>query len=470
MKYFFCVLIFGFGMSGQAQIMDLELFASEFSRPLDIANAGDDRLFVVERRGAIKIVDLEGNVFAEPFIDLDPVVFNSSNQDERGLLGMTFHPDYANNGYFFVNYIDNDGNTIIERYQVDASDPNKADDTSGELIIEIEQPVWNHNGGCLKFGSDGFLYIGMGDGGAGNDPDNYGQNRLSLLGKMLRIDVDNGLPYTIPEDNPFANDDFTLDEIWAIGMRNPWRFSFDQLTGDLWIGDVGQGALEEIDFQPVDSPGGENYGWRCYEGTAFTNISSMADCQENYVDPVFEVAHQGFSGPCSITGGYVYRGTQYSELVGKYVCADYCTGDFYIVEPDGNGGWQGNEVAQFPYAVSTFGEDVNGELYIASFSSGEIYHIVGENIVSTGEIAGLESVHIQPNPTTDNAVIRLNSNQKVDLKFQLLDITGKVMLTKTAKINGEHEELIEMQSYSPGTYILNISSGSNLLSKQIIVR
>lgn len=452
-----------------AQVIELELFAQGFNRPLDITNAGDDRLFVVERRGLIRIVDADGNILDTPFIDLDPKVFNSSNQDERGLLGMAFHPDYANNGHFFVNYTDNDGTTIIERYTVSESDPNVADINSAELIMEIEQPVWNHNGGCLKFGPDGFLYIGMGDGGAGNDPQNFSQNRLSLLGKMLRIDVDNGLPYTIPEDNPFAHDDFTLDEIWAIGLRNPWRYSFDRLTGDLWIADVGQSFLEEVDFQPADSPGGENYGWRCYEGTDFTGNTPMADCQENYVEPVFEVQHQGFTGPCSITGGFVYRGTLYSELVGKYICADYCAGEFYVVEPDGQGGWNGAEVAQFPHDVSTFGEANNGELYIAAFSSGRIYHIVGENIVSTTSIPELKKVNVHPNPTTGETRLDLQSDGRLDLNLQLMDVNGKAVFQKSISINGVHQELIDMNGFATGTYILHISSEQGLLSKQLIV-
>jgi len=286
---------------------------------------------------------------------------------------------------------------------------------------------------------------------------------------MLRIDVDNGLPYTIPADNPFAEDDFTLDEIWAIGLRNPWRYSFDKETGDLWIGDVGQNFLEEIDFQSADSPGGENYGWRCYEGTDFTGNSSMADCQEDYTDPVYEIQHQGFSGPCSVTGGFVYRGTQYSEMVGKYICADYCSGDFYFVEPDGSGGWSGSEVAQFPHDVSTFGEDINGELYIASFSSGRIYHLVGENIVSTGSIPELEEVSVHPNPTTGHTQLDLKSNGRLDLNLELLDMNGKMVIKKSISIHGDHQELIDMNGFASGTYILNISSKSGLLSKQLIV-
>ena len=466
---FYIVICFVFGFNLNAQTLELELVASGFNSPLDITHAGDDRLFVVERSGKIKIIDADGNVMPTPYLDIDPIVKNVTNQDERGLLGMAFHPDYETNGYFFVNYIDNDGNTNIARYEVDSNDLNVADSESRELILMIEQPVWNHNGGCLKFGPDGYLYIGMGDGGAGNDPNNNSQNRTSFLGKMLRIDIDNGLPYSIPEDNPFAEDDFTLDEIWAIGLRNPWRYSFDKETGDLWIGDVGQSFLEEIDFQPVDSPGGENYGWRCYEGTDFTNNSSMGNCQENYVEPVFEVQHQGFSGPCSITGGFVYRGTKYSELVGKYICADYCSGDFYVVESDGQGGWSGSQSAKFAHDVSTFGEGSDGELYIASFSSGRIYHLVDKTVTSVDNFPLLESVNVHPNPTSGRTQLDLKSNGLLELDLQLVDMNGKVVLTKTIQVNGNHQEMIDMNGLASGSYILNISSNSSLLSKQLIV-
>ena len=465
----YTIVILLFTISANAQVIELELFANGLNRPLDITNAGDDRLFVVERGGEIKIVEADGEVRPTPFLDIDNIVFDASNQDERGLLGMAFHPDYSTNGFFFVNYIDNSGNTNIARYQVSDSDPNVANVDSREVIMMINQPVWNHNGGCLKFGPDGYLYIGMGDGGSGNDPSNYSQNRTSLLGKMLRIDVDNGLPYTIPADNPFAMDDFTLDEIWAIGLRNPWRYSFDRETGDLWIGDVGQNFIEEVDFQSAGSSGGENYGWRCYEGTNFTNNSPLSDCQENFTDPVYEIQHSGFTGPCSLTGGFVYRGTKYSELYGKYICADYCTGDFYVVEPDGQGGWSGSEVAQFSHDVSTFGEDSAGELYIASFSSGSIHHIVGENSVSTHSIPLLEDFNIHPNPTSGKTHLNIKSSGLLDLNLQLVDMNGKVILTRSIQVNGEHQELIDMQELSSGSYILNISSDKGLLSKQLIV-
>lgn len=465
--YLWLIVLYGFNLNGQS--IDLELFASGFSSPVDITHAGDDRLFVVERSGKIKIVQPDGNVLPIPFLDIDSIVKNANNQSEQGLLGLTFHPNYKMNGFLYLHYIDNNNNSNIVRYQVDDIDSNLVNLMSRELILKIDQPFANHNGGCLKFGSDGYLYIGMGDGGSGNDPINSGQSTNTYLGKMLRLDVDNGLPYSIPESNPFVGNSEVLDEIWAIGLRNPWRFSFDRATGDLWIGDVGQSALEEINFQPVNSVGGENYGWRCYEGTAFTNNSSMNDCQNNFIDPVFEVQHVGFTGPCSITGGYVYRGQKYSNLLGKYICADYCTGDFYIVESNQDDTWVGTEIGAFPHAVSTFGEDVEGELYIASFSSGGIYRIVGEVVSSTNVLPKLEEVSVYPNPTSGRTQLELRSNGILDLNIQLIDLNGLVVSTKAIKINGNHQEVLDMEGLPSGSYILNITSGNNLLSKKLIV-
>lgn len=363
-----------------AQTIELEEYATGFLSPVDITNAGDDRLFVVERSGRIKIIDENAIVLPTPFLDIDNLVANASGQSERGLLGLAFHPDYINNGYFFVNYTNNSGETVIARYERDATDPNAADPNSAMIFMTIDQPYTNHNGGCIKFGPDGYLYIGMGDGGSSNDPGQYGQNTQSLLGKMLRIDIDNGSPYSIPSDNPFVNDANVLDEIWAIGLRNPWRFSFDRETGDLWIADVGQNAWEEIDFQPANSPGGENYGWRCYEGNHLNGNVNTSNCgsASDYVAPIYEVQHNGFSGPCSVTGGFVYRGEDYPGLEGIYIFADYCTGEFFTVAPDGGGGWVGQEVADFNYDISSFGEDVDGELYCARLGQGRIYKVVSD--------------------------------------------------------------------------------------------
>lgn len=351
--------------------INLELVAS-VPLPVDITHAGDDRLFIVERSGYIHILDGNGELLDEPFLDIDNRV--SPANGERGLLGLTFHPDYENNGYFFVNYTGNGGDTHISRFQVDSGNPNEADPNSEVVLMKIDQPYDNHNAGDLNFGPDGYLYIAMGDGGSGGDPQNYSQNRQSLLGKMLRIDVDNGDPYSIPEDNPFAFDDFTLDEVWAIGLRNPWRFSFDRETGDIWIGDVGQSSWEEVSYQPADSEGGENYGWRCYEGFEAYNTDGC-EPESNYTPPVFTY-NTGSEAGCSITGGVVYRGSDFPAIYGKYIYSDFCSGKMWALEKEFGGDWVNTEIYDGPGGqYVAFGEDNDGELYVAAMNNGAVYRI-----------------------------------------------------------------------------------------------
>ena len=357
--FFFTLLIHP--LKGQ---FSLETFASGFDQPIGIANADDGRLFIIERSGVIQVIFADGSRADAPFLDIKSIV--SDNQSERGLLGLAFHPNFNSNGYFFVNYINNAGNTVISRFSA-SEDRQKGLPNSEKEILSFEQPFWNHNGGDLHFGADGFLYISSGDGGSGGDPFNNSQNRLSFLGKLLRIDIDNGDPYSIPDSNPFSMDDGTLDEIWALGLRNPWRFSFDRMTNDLWIGDVGQDSWEEIDFQPADSEGGENYGWNCREGNhLFTN-----DCNQSsatLIDPIWEYQNSNASGQgCSVTGGYVYRGSQQPSLFGKYIYADFCSGRFWSLEQDINQVWINNELLNGSNnSFSAFGEDRNGELFVAN--------------------------------------------------------------------------------------------------------
>ena len=353
------------------QVIEPVQIASGFTDPVDIVHAGDERLFIVEQDGLIKIIDVDGSVLPTPFLDVRSLV---STGGERGLLGLAFHPNYADNGYFFVNYTNTSQDTRVVRYQRSSDNPNLADPTSALQLIAVDQPAGNHNGGCLRFGPDGYLYIGLGDGGSGGDPWNNSQTPTTLLGKMLRIDVDTeGAPYGIPADNPFVDDTGILDEIWALGLRNPWRFSFDSETGDLWIGDVGQDAFEEIDFQPADSEGGENYGWRCYEGDAAFNLG--ASCTGDYTFPVHTLANNSGSPYCSVTGGVVYRGSEFPALYGKYIYGDFCDNDLLSIEPDGSGGWTASDLGSFPFTYSTFGEDVYGEVYFANYYGGQIYKL-----------------------------------------------------------------------------------------------
>ena len=364
-------LIFSLCVYAQPNI-ELETFATGLSNPVDIANAGDDRMFVVERTGKIRIVEADGTVHADYFLDIHTQI--ESGYQEQGLLGLAFHPDYAVNGYFYVYYTDTDGNTVVSRFSVSAGDPDYADAGSELVLLTENQPFLNHNGGCIKFGGDGYLYIGLGDGGSAGDPGNRAQNPELFLGKMLRIDVDGGTPYAIPDDNPFATATDTLPEIWAIGLRNPWRFSFDALTKNLWIGDVGQNLYEEVDVE-LAGDGGRNYGWRCYEGLhEFNTAGCDADTAE-YIFPVLEYNHNATTGGFSITGGFVYRGSMYPGMYGYYITADYVSGNWWWIYADGGAPYASLRMDDIQTSISCFGEDMNGELYCANLSSGIIYHI-----------------------------------------------------------------------------------------------
>lgn len=329
-----------------------ELVASELERPLDIQNAGDGsgRLFIVEQAGVIRILQ-EGALLATPFLDIRERVDDTGN--EQGLLGLAFHPEFAQNGFFYVNYTEAGGDTVIARFTASG---NLADPNSEVRLLGVKQPFPNHNGGGLAFGPDGYLYIALGDGGSGGDPKGNGQNRNTLLGKILRIDVNRGEPYAIPTDNPFGN------EVFHYGLRNPWRFSFDALTGDLWIGDVGQGSWEEINFLPAGTPGGVNFGWNRFEGM---HDYSGGDIPPDYRPPLFEYGHdQG----CSVTGGYVYRGSM-PEWQGIYVYGDYCTGKVWgaLRRMISASAEESVTTVLFETGVqiSSFGVDESGEIYLA---------------------------------------------------------------------------------------------------------
>ena len=353
-----------------AQTMELQLVAGGFQSPVAIAHAGDSRLFIVEQAGRIMIWNGTGT--NKLFLDIRHLV---SSGGERGLLGLAFHPRYAENGLLYVNYTDTSGDTVIARYVRSAGDPDSAGPIFPRTILHIDQPFPNHNGGHLAFGPDGYLYIGLGDGGSANDPGNRAQNRTELLGKMLRIDVDGGDPYGIPPDNPFLGQSSTRNEIWALGLRNPWRYSFDRVTGDLWIADVGQGSREEVNFQPASSDGGENYGWRLMEGSAcFIPASSNCNATGALVEPVIEYGHSG--GACSVTGGYVYRGTSNPRIAGQYIYGDYCNGVIWAATRLPGGTFTSRVIADANFFISSFGEDVNGELYVADHGNGRIYRLV----------------------------------------------------------------------------------------------
>lgn len=333
-----------------------QILVSGLQRPVDLQVDGSGRLFVLEKAGRIRII--ENNQLVEtPFLDISERV--GSNSNEQGLLGLAFHPQYGENGRFFVNYTDKNGDTVIARFQV-SSDPNAADPNSEVKLLGVDQPFANHNGGVLAFGPDGYLYAGLGDGGSQGDPNGNAQNTNVLLGKILRLDVDSAEPYAVPSDNPFGN------EVWAYGFRNPWRLSFDRSTGDLYIGDVGQNQWEEIDFLAAGSPGGANFGWDHREGAH----DYEGGGPEGMIDPAAEYSHQ--EGGCSITGGYVYRGAL-PEWNGVYLYGDYCTGFIWGLIRTENG-WQHQMLFQLDERITSFGQDDAGELYLVS-DSGNILRL-----------------------------------------------------------------------------------------------
>jgi uncharacterized protein (TIGR03437 family) len=354
--------------AAQQQIRLIKV-AGGFANPVFIASAGDgsNRLFVVEQAGRIRILR-NGVVAATPFLDITSRVLCCG---EQGLLSVAFPPDYATSGQFYVYYVDRLSYVVIARYRVGAS-PDVANPVSESVLLRINHAFApNHNGGQLAFGPDGYLYIGTGDGGGGGDPLGNGQNPSTLLGKLLRIDV-RAPTYTTPASNPMVNQPGARPEIWAYGLRNPWRFSFDRSTGALYIADVGQGLYEEVDFQPAGDPGGENYGWNIMEGF---HCYAQAGCNQSGLTlPVTEYPHSG--GDCSVTGGYVYRGGRYVSLQGVYLYADYCTGRIRGLTRNGVV-WRSDLLLTPGFLISTFGQDEAGELYLANYGSGEIYAIAG---------------------------------------------------------------------------------------------
>ena len=438
--------------------LSLETIAQGFSQPVDIASAGDERLFIVEKDGVIKILNPDGTVNDAPFLDIDDRVrTNGAFSGESGLLGLAFHPDYANNGYFYVNYVKDNvdpAQTIIARYSVSSNNPDVADKESEKIILVVDQPDTAHNGGDMSFNpKDGTLYTGLGDGGFGDDPLGIGQDRQTLLGKMLRIDVDNGDPYSVPANNPFVNDDQTLDEIWALGLRNPWRFSFDRLTGDLWIGDVGQQDREEIDFQAADSPGGENYGWKCYEGNKFNPIGECGEIDINdYQFPIWDYESELPFG-CSINGGFVYRGTKYPLLYGLYLYSDYCSGKIWSLQQDAEGQWINEELYAGPeFSFVTMGEDQNGELLIANLMTGGIARIVDATTTPTTESLSTTGIKVSPNPFHNQLILETELKESGQYRLQLLNAQGKRVWEESSFLDRVVSKTISTQNLPNGIY------------------
>ena len=341
---------------------------SGFNQPVYLTHSGDGsgRIFILEKEG--KIISLSDGI-PSTFMDIDDRI--RSRESERGLLGLAFHPDFKSNSKFYVYYTDLRGDVVISEFKTDESGK-YGNKESERVLLRINQPFSNHNGGQIEFGPDGYLYIGTGDGGGGGDPFDNGQNINSLLGKILRIDVNSGSPYGIPSDNPFVNKS-GRDEIWSYGLRNPWRFSFDTKAGDLYISDVGQRKWEEINFQPARSKGGENYGWRYLEGFNSFKLEKNIDLKELTM-PVFEYGHED---GCSVTGGYIYRGREHPNMTGTYFLGDFCTGIIWGLKGKNNK-WVFSKLLKKPIFISSFGTDENGEIYVLDFKSGYVYQLVSD--------------------------------------------------------------------------------------------
>jgi glucose/arabinose dehydrogenase len=455
-RLFFASLLFT-GLLN-AQEIDLELYAGGFDSPVDIAHDYGNRMFVAEQGGKIiEVANIEGEVIETTFLNISSLV--DSGVNEGGLLGLAFHPNYEVNGFFYINYTNPAGNTVIARYTRSTIDENVADPDSAMILMTIEQPYANHNGGCLRFGPDGNLYIGTGDGGSGGDPQNRAQNINSLLGKILRISVDGAAPYSIPDGNPYIDID-GADEIWAIGMRNPWKFSFNKDNGDLWIADVGQEEREEINKVP-STLAGINYGWRCYEGLSPFNMS-QCDGITGFTAPVAEYSSGSTTNNCSITGGYLYTGSTYPNMAGKYLFADFCSNKIGILDSADNITWTS---AFAGTNFSTFGEDNEGELFIAGISNGNVYRIIDNSVAGTQTFAG-GTYTVYPNPADDEVFVEFK-NIMAPASVSILDIQGKLLVKQDI---AEGASRIDTSSLGSGIYMVKMESSGAVKHHKLVIR
>ncbi len=449
----------------------------QFTRPVDLQHAGDGtgRLFVVEQRGVITIFDKNDVTPVETtFLDIENRVRDQGN--EEGLLGLAFHPDYASNGYFYVYHsASSPRRSVLARYTVLESDPDRADSESEKILLTVDQPAGNHNGGQIAFGPDGYLYIGLGDGGGANDPYENGQDLTTLLGSILRIDVDDSsedMEYGIPDDNPYVdNTSDYKEEIFAHGLRNPWRFSFDSETGTLYAADVGQNAYEEIDV--IEN--GNNYGWNTMEGDHCFSPSHGCD-REGLTVPIAEYAHGG--SPKSVTGGFVYRGPTMPELVGKYVYADYVNGRIWALEYDGEEATDPELLVNTSLSISSFGVDEDGELYILAFD-GKIHRFAPTNTGTVesdlpDEASGLLFNH--PNPFRKSTTIRYALREATAVDLGVFTVHGRRVRTLVnGRVgHGEHESVWDGvgddgQPLAAGVYILRLAYGGNVADSRKIV-
>lgn len=440
-----------------AQTIELEQVATGFSSISEIARDGSNsnKLYVVQQGGQIRILQENGTVNTTPFVTVSPI----RTGGEQGLLGLAFHPEYATNGYFYVYYVNNSGDIEIARYTRSTANPEVADVTSRTILLTIPHPVnTNHNGGSMHFGADGYLYISTGDGGGSGDPNRNSQNTSQLLGKMLRLDVNvDGMTdtdYLIPATNPFINSG-GAPEVWAYGLRNAWKFSLNRLNGDLWIADVGQNAVEEINKVTIATPG-LNFGWRCYEGNSVFNSTGCAD-SSTMTFPVAQYTH--VNGMCSITGGYVYTGTEFTNMQNKYFFADYCGGSIGWINSTTPGDitW----TPTFNTNFTTFGEDNSGNLYVAGGNNGIIYKVTD----ATADAAQFEkkTVKVHPNPAKNEVFVTFNNEAATAIIY---DMGGKRLIQQQLT---KQANRIDTSSLQAGIYLMEINAGSNRMQQKLVI-
>lgn len=448
----FCASIVSFSIFN-AQSINLEEFATGFTAPVEITHANDSRMFVVQQNGIIKIIQPNGSVNSANFLDISSKITYGG---ERGLLGLAFHPQYSTNGYFFVYYNDTSGNITVARY-TRSSNPDVADAATEKIILNQPKPFDNHNGGSIHFAPDGYLWIVTGDGGSGGDPNNNGQNKNSLLGKLLRLDINSTGPYNIPADNPFVGTD-GADEVWAYGLRNAWKFNFDTVSGNVMIADVGQGNIEEINRMPI-TQSGINYGWRCYEGNNAYNTSGCA-AQSTMTFPVAAYNHSG--GRCSITGGYVYRGLQYPALQGKYIFADYCSTQIGILNNDDSITWS---AAFSGNNFSTFGINNQNELFVAAVNNGKIFKVTTSTLgINENELSS--QIKIYPNPASERVFI-----DGIEDSGTTVDITSPEGRKVLEKAKMESDNSLNISGIPAGVYYIHLNTeNQKSYSKKLIIK
>ncbi len=453
-KLLFCAGIFSSCMFN-AQSITLEEFATGFTAPVEMVNANDARMFVVQQNGIIKILQANGTVNSTNFLNISSKITYGG---ERGLLGLAFHPQYPTNGYFFVYYNDTSGNITVARYTRSSTNPDVADPSTEKIILNVPKPFDNHNGGSIHFAPDGYLWVVTGDGGSGGDPNNNAQNKNSLLGKLLRLDINATGAYNIPAGNPFVGID-GADEVWAYGLRNAWKFNFDTVSGNVMIADVGQGQIEEINRMPLTQPG-INYGWRCYEGNSAYNTTGCA-AQSTMTFPVAAYDHSG--GKCSITGGYVYRGTQYPALQGRYFFADYCSTQIGSLNPDDSITWS---AASTGNNFSTFGVNNQNELFVAAVNSGKIFRVTTSAVLGTQENDLSTSIKVYPNPASKTVFIEGVKDKNATV--EIYNFEGRKVLDQ-GKIDSDNS--INISGIPAGAYFININSGNlKSYSKKLIIK